>query len=94
MRVELCPVHQLLLFFVLMQVGIWTCTYSSVLVDLSKNVVGVCRGVCEVGNRTSFGKRRCQTPIRQPLPASMRVRCVQCAESISCDPSGGAYECA
>ena len=63
------------------------CTYSSVLVDLSKNVAGVCRGVCEVGNRTSARKHRCCTPIQQPLLASVRVHCERCAESISCDPS-------
>ena len=68
------------------------CTYSSVLNDLSKNASGVCRGMCKAGNCMLAGKRRCGTPIRQPLPASMTVCCVQCVESIPCNPSGGVYE--
>ena len=67
------------------------CTYLRVLVDLSKSATGVCRSMCEVGKRTSAGECRCQTPIRQPLPVSVRMDCVRCTECIPCDPSGGVY---
>ena len=69
------------------------CTYSSVLVDLSKNIAGARRGVCEVGNRMPAGKCRYRNPIQQPLPASVRMCYKWCAKKVSLATTArGEYE--